>query len=351
MKEKLQEIYSGLQERLKSPFILTFLIVWSIHHWRLVFIICSFDKDLSQGLKKSIIEEYIEQHDRWKGMFWSPVWYSLLSLLLYYFISLGYEGLHIIYSKYGRPFVNKLDQNKLALKEDVKKEKKRITKLREEIIILEESVASLNDAIKEKDENFSAEATKRIVLDEKLRLLELELKTFEDYSTLKASKDTLEKSNKELSAALESSTAKLADDLANKIHLENWLKANHNDILESYISIGFSKKLKDIAKNGASIYDFFIGNWQITYTSETQRKIFKEFHLEKNNIMVESKTVYRITNFEFNAKSKIIVFTRYKNESYSEPERFQIEVLTENYMKGAYLPRDSNMTVELERTN
>lgn len=130
MKEKLQEIYEGLKERLKSPFILTFIIVWCIHHWRLVFHVLTFDSTATQDSKFKYVNDYIKEHSVWLWeIFWWPVICTVLSFLGYLLAALIFESITELYDRWGRTAVLYVfNRNKTVKREELELVK---TKLRE----------------------------------------------------------------------------------------------------------------------------------------------------------------------------------------------------------------------------
>jgi len=151
MKEKLQEIYKGLTERLKSPFIITFILVWSIRHWQLLFILFTFDENRSQAGKFTYAYEYVHEHG-FKWMFWVPLGCTILSFLGYIIAALFFESLTEAYERWGRPGIYYLiNRNKIVKKEDYLKLERDFKRVSEKNSTLEMKlikVSEENDAIK-----------------------------------------------------------------------------------------------------------------------------------------------------------------------------------------------------------
>lgn len=128
MKEKLQEIYDGLKERLKSPFILTFIIVWSIRHWQLLFHLCTFDADAKQSDKYKYMESYLSSQSQY-DLFWWPVFYTCCSFVGYLIAALIFESITEIYDRWGRTAIlYAFNRNKTVKREELEEVK---LKLRE----------------------------------------------------------------------------------------------------------------------------------------------------------------------------------------------------------------------------
>jgi hypothetical protein len=156
VKEKLQEIYEGLKERLKSPFILTFILVWSVHHWRLLFHLITFDSETNQNEKFNYVNNYIIRHG-WDEMFWTPVGYSILSFGGYLLAALLFESITELYEKWGRTAILLLiNRNKTVKREDMEKvqlklknSEKAYNQLEKEYAELETEVQDLDNEVKE----------------------------------------------------------------------------------------------------------------------------------------------------------------------------------------------------------
>ncbi|MBI3521109.1 MAG: hypothetical protein HY062_17345 [Bacteroidetes bacterium] len=358
MKEKLQEINEGLQERLKSPFVVTFLIVWTVRHWRLVFIVFSFDNEFTQGYKKSIIEAYIYSHDGWCGMFWMPVIYSFGSILFYYLISLIYEALNLIYSKYGRPFINQLDSNRLALSEDLEKERDRIIELRKDVKSLKLNETELNDTIKIIQSELDKRNSEYSKIQSDKLLLELELGKKVDYDDIKKEVDILkyERSNLENNFIKQldqdnKRRAEYLEEISKANTLTELFKNKYPKEYQEIYSENFEKELEKIQQNLVTMSKLFEGDWDITYTYSGEKKIFKKMSMQSDSLMVENNAdKYRITEFKFDASSKTIIFNRYKDlgNNLSSPERIVLKV--ENDKK--YIGTLNSVTqIEFERKN
>lgn len=82
MKEKLGELFDGIKDRLTSPFLLTFVAVWCIHHWKLLFLVSTFDPMDTQVQKISKVEQYLKCHG-YCGMIWMPFLWAIGSMMLY----------------------------------------------------------------------------------------------------------------------------------------------------------------------------------------------------------------------------------------------------------------------------
>ncbi|HWY10524.1 MAG TPA: hypothetical protein VN026_04310 [Bacteroidia bacterium] len=149
MKEKLQEIYEGLKERLKSPFILTFILVWSIHHWRLLFHLFTFDDDASQSEKYFYINSYFTDHN-WNDLFWWPVFYATCSFIGYLIAALVFESITEIYDRWGRTAVlYAFNRNKTVKREELEATRTKLKEVEKSYFELDKMYSELETELQE----------------------------------------------------------------------------------------------------------------------------------------------------------------------------------------------------------
>jgi hypothetical protein len=131
MKEKLQEIYDGLKERLKSPFLLTFMVVWAIHNWEFVYAFVTFNSDMPYITRVSLLKAYlIVHHD--DELLWLPLGWTFASIGLYFVATFFSEGINLIYSKWIRTWLYwVIDRNKLKTEDDYNELEERRKNLQE----------------------------------------------------------------------------------------------------------------------------------------------------------------------------------------------------------------------------
>lgn len=81
-KEFLEEAKESINERLKSPFIITFIISWIAWNWLLIYDVFNFPATFSLSEKTNIINQYIQAHI-WDNITWRPIWSALISSLVF----------------------------------------------------------------------------------------------------------------------------------------------------------------------------------------------------------------------------------------------------------------------------
>jgi hypothetical protein len=344
MFDKLQEIYGGMRERLKSPFIVTFIVIWSIRHWRLLFMIFSFDEDLTQGYKRSLIDAYIFRNGGIQGMVLIPVLLSFLSIVSYYIISLVYEAINIGYAKYGRPLVNMLDKGRIALKEDVEKEKKRIIALRSENESQDKLITSLNDQLTIKDNEIVNVGTKYAQLEGYNKSVN---KRMEDYNALVNERDSLSGRLLSIERDLIDLKERYEEDADLKDDFEDWLQTTSPDLYNSYL-----KKLEEhevdlvLAENNLSYRSLFQGKWRINYLNDPDGKKYNNITIIGTDFMKEDGSTYSIKNFKVDRTNRTINFMRISGDN--NVQIFSLHIVNPNVYAGVFNNKGSNINVKIK---
>lgn len=142
MKEKFEELYDGLKERLKSSFLLTFIIIWLLHHWRLIFSIFNFDANQSLVSKRFFIAKYISE----EGMLWLwlfPLFWTFCSMVLFYSFSGLSELINIRYHNLRKKIYNRWENKKIKTIEEYEEQVEENKKLQLLITDLEKGRETL----------------------------------------------------------------------------------------------------------------------------------------------------------------------------------------------------------------
>lgn len=114
MLEKLKEYKETLAEKIRSPFALTFLVVWCIYHWRLLMLLFFEDKTLILVDRLQMVKHY-SYHKGFMGMVIYPILFSLSALILYTISNSLGLAIKLFYDKWISPFIQKsIDKNSVA---------------------------------------------------------------------------------------------------------------------------------------------------------------------------------------------------------------------------------------------
>lgn len=310
MKEKIGEILDGLKDRLASPFLLTFTAVWSIQHWKLLFLVSTFDSELTQAQKISIIERYLNEHGYW-GMIWHPFLCSIGSMLVYYLIIILVKNLQSLYlwMLAGTYKLTNMWRN-LRTKEEYNELWSANVELQK----------SNNDLISQRNTNL-IEQNKR---EEELRNRESILQR------TNSELDNLSKQNKELERekgiykTFFEENKDFQNDAKNPVLYLLALKFNINNS---------EMQLKETGKRLRDVLD---GTWrQYTYdsvamTSQTNYVLQidgSNFYNQKLNEFVGS-----IENFEFESNSKVLQFTLRGRDGISVDKYILVQIVFSKFI-------------------
>ncbi len=116
IKDFLISFKDNFRERVTNPFLGTYLLVWIIRNWELVYGIFTFDKSAKQIDKISFIKEYFKAHNFLENLGWNIFWaFGVLALT---YILLNVSRLIINFSeKTVAPWIYKIsDKSSVVLK-------------------------------------------------------------------------------------------------------------------------------------------------------------------------------------------------------------------------------------------
>lgn len=349
MKEQLQEIYDGLQERLKSPFLVTFVLVWSIQHWRLIFILLTFDSDLNQGHKIEAAEIYISKHSGWCGMILTPLIWSIASIIFYYLmtiltktIGVGYNrGLALTYLKLNekRKLITKEEHKEVEGK--LKRQQSRIEELQKRVIevsaslkdeenkyssllaaksTIEQQNQGLNDTIRQANENITTEIKKSQELTKELNqtkqtIKELQIRTEKDLKTiedLKAENKKLKPDKKEINPVVINIPTEKTKGLAEA--LRNGITSEHSFRMKFFVDKELH--IKKVMNNNEIEDLIYTGDDTFISSTNSSKYVFTDIqYMSPNKIKVTfnhftTKTHYKTYTVELTYRGKNFYGTR-----------------------------------------
>ena len=149
LKERLQEIYSNLHDRVRSPFIISFILVWCIHNWDLIFYIFTFDDKMSFTYKYAKFKAYITTYGPYH-LLWFPLIWAYVSIGMYIGTSFLAEGITLLYNKWARPFLyNLIDDNKIVRKDEYDRQKGKVNRLSAQLSGAKEDASDALDKLKQ----------------------------------------------------------------------------------------------------------------------------------------------------------------------------------------------------------
>ena len=88
LKKILDSSKESIIEKTKNPFLGTYLIVWLIRNWDLVYTLFNFDKGTTLGEKVGFVELYYNDISFLKNLVYNILWALLLLLCTYIILSI-----------------------------------------------------------------------------------------------------------------------------------------------------------------------------------------------------------------------------------------------------------------------
>lgn len=382
MTDKVKEVYNSLQERLKSPFILTFIIVWSIKHWRLILIVLNFKDTENVSSKQEQIENYIKGHSmsffkyelpNWVGMVLPVLLWSLISIITYYLITILTDSISIYYKRLKSNAMVKLNEKRAVVTKEeydievskanrlqVRNENltKRLSEVeikytaeKREIDSLMESVNSEllsskadNKILKEQNTAFKNDLLKRDTEIEKLnnnfKSYSDEIRLFEHKSGVLENRIS-KRNTKILELINLINTSNDLDELKKVVSNENLIdidtkKSNIEIEHSTKTSIEASQILKEV---------FGFDRWQFTAYYPNDKIIKEKFRLHNNYFLLDTGEKIFIDNVFLDKENHTIRFTKLNMDSrysYDELET-KLEIKDKNELKGIE-PDNVNVT-------
>ena len=89
IKDFLISFTDNFKEKTKNPFLGTYLTVWMIRNWDLIYTLFNFDKDCTLYDKKTFISNYYKKGDFIDNLFTNILWTFCLLILTYILLNLS----------------------------------------------------------------------------------------------------------------------------------------------------------------------------------------------------------------------------------------------------------------------
>jgi len=159
VKEAWDSIKDNIKERITNPFLGTFVIVWIVHNWPVVYSFFYFDKDWKLERKIKYFNNYWSEHT----FFWNLICVALITIgiLIITYLFLGLSRFMANYfENVVVPYVSKISKGKVVTVETHQSALDRIISLEAKV---EAERKAKNEAINERDElekRFYAETDK-----------------------------------------------------------------------------------------------------------------------------------------------------------------------------------------------
>lgn len=180
IKDLFLSFRDNFREKTTNPFLGTYLLVWIIRNWELVFSIFNFDKSHNLDFKTSFIRSYYEQNSFLLGILWNTLWTFGVLITTYIILNLS-RAIVNISEKQIKPWVYKLTDSKSIvlksiyerirndrdeLQNRLDKERESRSKLEVRIKNLEEEIVGRDRAVAESEGEESVPDSSDINQDE-----------------------------------------------------------------------------------------------------------------------------------------------------------------------------------------
>ncbi|MDQ8012969.1 MAG: hypothetical protein REI96_11005 [Flavobacterium nitrogenifigens] len=182
VKDFLISFTDNFQEKTKNPFLGTYLLVWLIRNWDLVYSLFNFDEKATRWAKIQFVKNYYSENNFIENLFINILWSFGLLILTYFLLNVSRFIVNIS-EKRLTPWIYKItDSKSIVLKEDydrlraenddlqIRLDNERQSKTRLEAIIKnqDESILELSKTqteSKSTNENFDGEQDVEELLD------------------------------------------------------------------------------------------------------------------------------------------------------------------------------------------
>lgn len=326
MTDKVKEFYDSLQERLKSPFILSFLIVWSIKHWRLLLIVLNFKDDEPTFSKEFIIDNYIKEQSlwyiwgkewhvyHWVGMVIPALLWTIFSIAAYYALTILSETIGVWYKRLKSWVMVRLNENRAIVTiEEHQAEIRKNSKIQERLDSINRRYGDFLESYEKEKSDYekNAEILRADLTSSKRRVEKLQLE--HNSATLELTNKNAEIERLKQKITLSTSQIELAGEVGRKMgdqitekdkEITELRKMNDNlkksDGLKIFIDGEGTRILRDL---------FGADEWEFTaiYPNHTIKERFK---LSGNFFKLTSESNQRIFISNTSLKGTRLLFSK-----------------------------------------
>jgi hypothetical protein len=290
--------------------LLTFIVIWLIHHWEFVFTAFNFDKYYFLDSKIAKLSVYIEAEGKW-GLWFKPLLWTFGSMLIYYFFSSVTEIINIAYHNVRKRIYKKWDNKKLKTIEEFLEKVEDNKKLQLLITSLEqgrETLLSTNESLEKS-------------IGEKNKLLANNRETMEKYT--KQINDLTENHDRVISDR----TKKILEEKDEAVKISKRYQEYYgknqdfSQNIETPLLILMAKafSINNVAilesqqgQNSEEPRDIMEGIWSVKHYQELNLSSYNEdkISIQNRNMYDVQKDVFlgAIKSFKYNKKNKIVSF-------------------------------------------
>lgn len=299
--DNIKSSVNHLYERLSSPFGGTFISLWIVHHWQLVYSFFTFDDDCLLNDRICILQLYLDKSDI-NSLFFYPLGNTFIVITLYLLLShVGY-AISVFFNKWAKPTIYfYLDRNKNASRSDLDRIKKQLLNAYDR---LEKTKDDAQFAIEEK------EKTEKIAEELRTSLINFRSIQRDDAEQ----KDKLNKELNVFRTQLEGLRQDAVDKEKQLIDIYKEINGEHLDKLQT----------------------IFKGKWKNTFTFKNGTTGNEIFNIDDNNCyVIDSKRVFIIGEIFYHKEKQYLEFTKFGIEDTSKRVKNLLIQINENLFLGS----------------
>jgi hypothetical protein len=184
-KDLLISFKDNFKDKTRNPFLGTYLMVWIIRNWELLYTLFNFDNDIKLKGKISFIKQYYTENDFIENLWTNLYWAFGLLILTYILLNLS-RFIVNIFEKKLTPWIYKItDSKSIVLKEtynklksennhlelNLEKERESKGRLQIEISKLEQTIEELNISKIEDKTNTESDYSEKKKLENEIDLM------------------------------------------------------------------------------------------------------------------------------------------------------------------------------------
>ena len=240
--EEIKKIASDLGNRIKGTYGATFILVWLVYNWRVIFIALSFDKSYTLKHKLQVLNCYLDNDKGHFNTFWYPFGMSVVSIIVYYLMNYLTFTISALFNLKLKPWIQQ-----------------KIDKIKSTVVSIE-LYDTLNVQYKELQIKYKIENEDFVRNSEELK------KVKEDFEIINADNNNLR-----------------------LINANSEKNSSFNDVQPSQIFSGFWKKTKRNRLSDNIEIEEFKTNNNTSYKSDIPYLTYSSFKMnDKRFIMIES---------------------------------------------------------------
>jgi len=170
----------NLNEKTKNPFLGTYLLVWLVRNWELVFTILNFDDEFKLAIKVNFIKDYYNENEFLIGLVKNIGWTFLILILTYALLNLSRLIINFSEKRINPEIYKLTDSKSIVLKSDYLKILRdrnniqdRLDKERNARFDAENKIKQLEERLSKKGDSDGIQESRSLKIFEKLKQKDL----------------------------------------------------------------------------------------------------------------------------------------------------------------------------------